>query len=151
MKKSIKVLSFLLMFFTMGICFSSCSSDDDDPKGGSLVGKWTYLETYTDEDAASSVEMILTFNSNNTGSIVERWLYQTKASSNETYSMEFSWSTTTDSSGNEILRISYVSGDKETELFPGYSSTVLWTRQYVLTGKILNIYGGDGVWVFNKK
>ncbi len=151
MKKSIKFFSFLLMFFTMGICLSSCGSDDDEPTGGNLVGKWVYTETYSEDEGAGTIEMILTFNSNNTGSIVERWQYQSKASSNETYSMEFSWSTTTDTNGNDILRISYVSGDRETELFPGYSNTVLWTRQYVLTGKILNIYGGSGVWVFNKK
>lgn len=135
-----------------GFTFSSCGGDDDEPaKNASLIGTWVYEELNQDDDVMENVKMTLKFDANNTGSIVEEWLYETRASSHETYSMKFSWSTTSDSNGNDILRISYVSGDKNTELFPGGVNTVLWTRQYVLTGKILNIYGGDGVWVFNRK
>lgn len=130
--------------------FSSCSNDDE-PKEDSIVGKWEYTETETTEDGSISISMTLTFKSDKTGSIVENWSINTRASSNRQYSMDFSWSTTSDSNGNDILKVSYVDGDKNTELFPGSASTVLWSRQYVQTGKILNIYSNDGVWVFNKK
>lgn len=134
------------------LMFTSCGDDEDSLKDSdSLVGTWVLEETYEDEDESASIKMTLKFNKDNTGSIVEDWVSQTKSSTHETYSMNFSWSTTSDSNGNDILRVSYVSGDKNTELFPGVSSTVLWTRQFVQTGKILNIYSNDGVWVLNKK
>lgn len=156
MKKIYKLLPVMLFTLMTGFAITSCSSDDDkaateEPKAVSIVGRWENLESYTSDEVESSIKMVLTFNSDRTGSIEEYWAYQTKASSNETYSMKFSWATTTNSSGDEILKISYISGDKNTELFPGSSNTVLWSRQYVLTGNILNIYGGDGVWVFNRK
>lgn len=151
MEKLLK--SLLLAFFTITFAMgtSSCSKDDDD-ESSSLVGKWEYNEVYTDDDETASLNMILTFKSDNTGSIVETWGYESRANSTEVYSMNFSWATSTDSSGNDILKVSYVSGDHDTEVFYGSSSTVLWTRQYVLTGKILNIYSSSSnVWVFNKK
>lgn len=65
--------------------------------------------------------------------------------------MDFYWSITSDANGNDIMRVSYVSGDKNTELFYGDINTALWTRQYVVTGNILNVYTDGGVWVFHKK
>ncbi len=145
-------MTLLLMAILSGVVSTSCSSDDnDEPKAQSIVGKWELYESYEEDDETGSIQMVLTFNSDYTGSIDETWRYQSRASQVENYHMDFNWSTTTNSNGSDILKISYVSGDKETELFPGYSTTVLWTREYVLTGKILNIYGGDGVWVFNRK
>jgi len=131
-----------------GITVTSCS---DEPQEDNIVGKWFYSETEVDDDYYSDISMTLTFNKDKTGTIVESWREETKTRSSAEYRMNFSWTTTSDSNGNNILKVSYVSGDKETELFPGSSNTVLWSRQYVLTGKILNIYSGDGVWVFNKK
>ncbi len=152
MTKFSKLFSVMLIMLMTGISFSSCSKDDgDEPKTVNIVGKWEYMETYEDENVTESIKMVLTFNNDRTGSIEENWVYESRASSVENYKMNFSWATSTDSNGNEILKISYVSGDKVTELFPGESTTVLWTRQFVLTGNILNIYGGDGVWVFNRK
>lgn len=133
----------MAMFVTVvGMSASSCSKDDEEVKSPSIVGSWECVEEYGGE----SFKMILTFNSNSTGRIEE--IYTTKAA--YSYVMDFSWGTTSDASGNSILNISYISGDQDTELFPGSGSTALWTRQYVLTGDILNIYGGDGVWVFKR-
>ena len=100
-----------------------------------------YEEVDDSDYGYESIKMTLTFNSDNTGKIVEDWEWTSRAESKEKYSMEFSWSITTDSNGNNTLRVSYISGDKDTEIFYGNDNTVLWTRQYVLTGKILNIYG----------
>lgn len=149
--KIYKFLTIMVITIMSGLTVTSCSSDDDEPKAVSIVGKWQHQETYSDEDESGSISMTLTFNSDRTGSIIEDWTYESRASSHQSYKMDFSWATSTDSNGNEILKISYVSGDKVTELFPGGSSTVLWTRQFVLTGNILNIYDSDGVWVFNRK
>ena len=137
-----------MMLLVSAVFCVSCS--DDEPKTVSIVGKWESVESYSDDGILETIRMNLTFNSDRTGSIVETWNYETRATSTENYSMNFSWATTTDSNGNDILKISYISGDKVTELFPG-SSAVLWTRQYVLTGDILNIHDGDGVWVFKRK
>lgn len=130
---------------------TSCSEEDEPSTSGSIVGTWVLEEGTSDYDSSAKLKMTLKFNKDNTGSIVEEWTSESKATEHDIYSMNFSWSTTTDSNGNDILRVSYVSGDKDTELFYGGASTVLWTRQYVITGKILNVYLNDGVWVFNKK
>lgn len=131
-----------LLTVVMVASFSSCSDDDDQLKTSSIVGKWVCSV----EDDDESFSMVLTLNSDATGTIEE--LFTTRAS--YSYNMKFSWSTATDSNGDTTLKVSYISGDKVTELFPGSSSTALWSRQYVLTGDILNIYQGDGVWVFNR-
>lgn len=132
-----------------------CVSCKDEPNDGSnaksFVGTWVCQESDEDEDEWESVSMTLTFKNDNTGKIVENWSWGSRASGNDTYSMTFNWSCTSDSNGNNILQVSYVSGDKNTELFYGYENTVLWKRQYVLTGKTLNIYEGNDVWVFKKK
>lgn len=155
MSKFFKFFAVSLMVVVAGFAFTSCGDDDDDDKnqgnGGSLVGTWTLNETLDDEDGIETVSMVLTLKGDHTGSIKEDWMYQSRAASVETYQMNFSWSTVSDSNGNQILQVSYISGDKNTEIFMGSSNTVLWKRQYVLTGKILNIYGDGGVWVFNKK
>lgn len=132
---------------------SSCSKDDNDnpSNSGALVGTWVTETTGSSDGGFVSMKITIKFNKDNTGSIVEEWSSQTRASSHESYSMNFSWSTTSNANGDDIMRISYVSGDQNTELFPGSGSTALWTRKYVVTGKILNIYDGDGVWVLNKK
>lgn len=134
---------------------TSCGNDDDDDimDSGNITGTWVLeeIDNDPDDDYTSSIKITLKFNKNATGSIVEEWTTTSKATNHEVYTMNFSWSTTADADGNDILRISYVSGDKNTELFPGGSGTVLWKRQYVVTGKILNIYDGDGVWVLNKR
>lgn len=150
-KKIYKLFGIMALILMSGFMFSSCSDDDDEPSNDSIVGTWSYVETIEGDYYLTNVYMTLTFNSDKTGSIEENWITDSRASSNNTYKMDFSWSTTSDSNGNDILRISYISGDKDTELFNGGESTVLWNRQYVLTGKILNIYSGNGVWVFNKK
>lgn len=147
--KLYKWVTVVMLVVASALSLSSCGNDEPDEV--TLIGTWEFSNTVSDEDGTSSLKMVLTFKSNNTGSIVETWSTKSKASSNETYSMNFSWATATDANGNDIMKISYVSGDKNTELFYGYSNTALWQRQYVLTGKILNIYDGDGVWVFNKK
>lgn len=147
-----KLLALMILVFMTGIMATSCSSDNDDPQDVSIVGKWAFSESFDyDEDETESVTMLLTFNSDRTGSIEEYWVIESRATSSENYRMDFSWTTSSDANGNEILKVSYLSGDKNTELFPGGSSTVLWTRQFVLTGNILNIHGGDGVWVFKRK
>lgn len=130
---------------------TSCGEDDEPSTSGSLVGTWVLEESLSDYDSSAKLKMTLKFNSDNTGSVVEEWTSESRATEHNIYSMNFSWSTTTDSDGDDILRVSYVSGDKNTELFSGNSSTVLWSRQYVITGKILNVYVNNGVWVFNKK
>lgn len=145
------------MFATFAIVLvslTSCGKDNSDPEPdpepidmSDITGTWIHTETSSDGNA--TVSMRLTFNKNYTGSIIEDWMFQSKASSTETYSMQFEWSTIRDN-GNDMLKVSYVSGDKQTELFPGSAGTVLWSRQYVRTGNILNIYQGSGVWVFNK-
>lgn len=139
----------------LALSLVACGDDDDDKNDSgtsSLVGKWALTQDFSDGDETDNVSMELVFNKDNTGVITETWIYESRASSREVYKMEFSWSTTKDSSGNDIMRISYVSGDKDTEIFNGGSGTVLWTRQYVRTGNILNIYSGSSnVWVFNKK
>jgi len=144
MKQLFKYFSMVVMVAVMTVSFSSCDDDknDDVLKSTSIVGRWECAQA----DDESSFKMILTFNSDATGIIEETW--SSKASS--AYSMRFTWSTTTNADGDNILKVSYVDGDKQTELFPGSSSTVLWSRQYVLTGDILNIYQGDGVWVFKR-
>jgi len=145
----------ILVIMLTTLMATSCGGDDDKDEpsnSASITGTWTFEETLTDEDGSTSLMMTLIFNKDNTGSIVEVWNTESRASGSNTYSMEFSWSSTTNSNGDNILSVSYVSGDKNTELFPGSSSTALWKRQYVVTGKILNIYDGDnGVWVFNKR
>lgn len=152
MEKFYKFLTVMILAIMTGFTTTSCSDDDDKGNGASLVGKWEYSDTNTSSNSTNTVRMVLTFNSDKTGSIDETWSSQSRASMDSHYNMKFSWASTTDSNGNDILKISYVSGDKETDLFPGAESTVLWTRQYVLTGKILNIYSGNSsVWVFNKK
>lgn len=148
MTKSIKLLAILIVGLIASVYTSSCSKDDDEIKE-SLVGRWEMNETETYEDGTESLQMILIFNSNHTGSIEEKWTVESRSS--YTNRMTFNWSTSTDSNGNDILKVSYVSGDKETVIFDGSSSTALWTRQYVLTGNILNIYQGSGVWVLNRK
>lgn len=147
-KKIINSVALLLLFVMSGLTLTSCGPENVKE---TLVGRWRATEVYTYGNTTETIKMELTFNKNKTGSIVENWITESRASSNNTYRMDFSWSTTTDSSGNTILKVSYVDGDKNTEIFNGSSTTVLWSRQYVITGKILNIYGGDGVWVFNKE
>ena len=152
MDKFYKFLTVMILVIMTGFTTTSCSDDDDKEKKANIAGKWEYSDSSTSSGSINTVRMVLTFNSDKTGSIDETWSSQSRASMDSHYNMKFSWATTTDSNGNDILKISYVSGDKETELFPGNESTVLWTRQYVLTGKILNIYSGSSsVWVFNKK
>lgn len=157
--KSVRYAGMLILAF-VALMFTSCGGDDkDEPQPQpdatqtqtSLVGTWNLIENFDDETGSGSLAMTLVFNADYTGSITEDWYVTTRASSRETYSMSFNWSITSDSNGNDILRISYVSGDKNTEIFSGSSTTVLWTRQYVLTGNILNIYGGAGVYVFNRR
>ncbi|MBO4995551.1 MAG: hypothetical protein J6C78_06245 [Muribaculaceae bacterium] len=155
MTKKIKLLSMLLALMFIPVVFSSCGGDDDDDEpisSNGLVGYWTLEEVYDsdDGDIRTSVKMTLKFNKDNSGEIVEELTSESRASTHKTYTMKFSWSTTSDSNGNDILRVSYISGDKTTMLFPGSSNTVLWTRRYVRTGNILNVYCNDGVLVFNK-
>lgn len=145
----------ILLIALTTMVFASCSDKSDpvdEPQAPShpLVGTWTAQETVTQDGMSLTLKMTLTFQEDNMGTIVEEWIASTRATTHETYAMTFSWSTTSDASGNDILRVSYVSGDKNTELFSGSANTALWTRQYVLTGRILNIYEGGGVWVFNK-
>lgn len=149
----------LLLCALVAPALTSCGDDKDSkdpnepdaPDLESIVGIWEYWDYYSDEDNDTEFKMVLTFNNDHTGSISESWVFRSRASTNRTYNMKFSWTTTSDSYGNDIMRISYVSGDKDTELFNGGQNTVLWSRQYVLTGTILNVYQGDGVWVFNRK
>lgn len=153
MKKFTKYAALLVavLFVTFG--FTSCGDDDDDGGGAastSIVGTWRYTEAEADDDGIESMDMVLTFNSDHSGRIVENWTSSTRAAASVSYTMDFQWTTATDSNGNDILKVSYVSGDRNTELFLGGPNTVLWTRQYVLTGNILNIYGGDGVWVLRR-
>lgn len=152
MEKIHKIITLLLLSIVTGLTFSSCSKADE-PKEVTIVGEWNLSEKETNSDGTvtSELKMNLIFKSDRTGSIQEQWTVNSRAVSNETYVMNFSWSTATDSNGNDIMKISYMSGDKDTELFEGGENTVLWTRQYVLTGDILNVYGGDGVWVFRRK
>lgn len=147
-----------ILAVSMGLGMASCKKDkdDDEPKGPespSLIGTWTLEESDYDpeEGAWVKVSMVLNLNEDNTGRISENWTFETKASSSFSYAMNFSWSTTVNANGDETLVVSYVSGDKNTEIFMGSESTVLWKRQIALTGNILNIYGGSGVWVFNKR
>lgn len=148
MEKLLKSLLLVLFTLTLSMGMTACGDDDDDePKKDSLVGKWVL----TEDNLSTTYDITITFNSNKTGTIIERM--NSSARAEVTLSMDFSWSTTSDSNGNDILKVSYVSGDRNT-IFPNSSSggnTVLWSRQYVQTGKILNIYDGGGVWVFNKK
>lgn len=148
MKKTFGILCMALVAVLTCVGFTSCSDDDDNK---SIVGTWECYDEYVSADEQESIKMTLTFKKDNTGSIVEEWNSVSRATSQEVYTMNFSWSTTTDASGNDILRVSYQSGDKNTELFMGTANTALWTKQFVLTGKTLNIYGSEGVWVFNKK
>lgn len=142
----------LVAVVTMGFTMTSCSDDDSNVlDNSSIEGRWVYTENYDDEGETLLITMELVFNRDKTGYIIENYDYSSRASSKEQYRMDFSWSTTQDSNGNDLLKVSYMSGDKNTELFYGSSGTVLWTRQFVLTGAILNIYEGDGVWVFNRK
>lgn len=160
MKKFSKYATLLVAVLFVAFGFASCSDDDDNGGGNgngngasstSIVGTWRNSDVAEDEDGMVSLDMVLTFNNDNTGRIVETWAYSSRATTNETYTMDFQWTTTSDANGNDILKVSYVSGDRNTEVFAGGSNTVLWTRQYVLTGNILNVYGGDGVWVFNRQ
>lgn len=147
MQFSIIFVAILTSFMT-----TSCSNDDDPSSSDALCGTWIYEDSYEGDDYYDNVKITLKFNKDKTGSIVEDWYWKTRASEQEHYSMNFSWSTTKDDSGEVYLNVSYISGDKDTKLFKG--DYVLWKRKYVLTGKILNIYGNDGsnsVWVFNKK
>lgn len=61
----------------------------------------------------------------------------------DTYSMKFNWSTSTNADGEDILKVSYVSRDKQVWSFPG-------TFRYIITDKILKI-SGNGSLDFNKK
>lgn len=150
--KKIKFLALAFVVMLTTFMTASCSKEEDDPSAsGTLKGTWVLEETSAGSGYAISLKMTLTFRGDNTGSIVENWVTETRASNSETYEMNFSWSTTSDSNGNDILRVSYVSGDQNTELFTGSGSTALWNRQYVVTGNILNVYGDDGVWVFHRK
>ncbi|MBD5316004.1 MAG: lipocalin family protein [Bacteroides sp.] len=44
MKKTFRVFSMIMFVMLMTVCFSACSSDDDDDKNPSIVGTW-YTET----------------------------------------------------------------------------------------------------------
>lgn len=154
-------MSKVLKFFTMAlfamatVCsLISCSNDTKDaPTSGnsSILGTWSLTQEFEEEDGMESVDIVLVFNNNQTGSIKETWRYESRAATTNVREMEFSWSTVSDSDGNQILQVSYVSGDKNTSIFNGSENTALWKREFVLTGNILNIYSGNGVWVFNKK
>lgn len=150
--KKFKFIAFAFVAMLMTFMASSCGKDEesDPPVVGGLNGTWFLEETSESGSYSNTLRMTLTFRDDHTGSIVENWTTVSRASENNTYAMEFSWSSTSDSNGNDILRVSYVSGDKNTEIFAGDSNTVLWTRQYVVTGNILNIYQGGGVWVFHR-
>lgn len=140
-----------MLIVFLSVFFAASCSDDDDPNPSSqdaLIGSWVAEKTWDDYDEIETLKMTLTFNKGYTGSIVEEFSSETKAT--ERYQMNFSWSISSDANGNDILRFSYVSGDKEMIIFDE-ESAALWIRQYVVTGKILNLYSGDGVWVFNKK
>ncbi len=150
--KKFKFLTFVAIL--AAVMCTSCGDDEaPEPAPGEvdeLVGTWYLETTASDDGTTASLSMKLTFNEDKTGSIVETWTYTTRATESQRYSMNFGWSTTSNSNGEDILRVSYVSGDKNTELFIGSSSTVLWTRQYVVTGDILNMYVGGGVLVFHR-
>lgn len=151
--EKLKFIAFALVAMLATFMVTSCSKDDENDTSGSgaLIGTWV-LEDYSEEyDYSQTVKMTLTFRSNNTGSIVEDWITNTRATEINKYAMDFYWSITSDANGNDIMRVSYVSGDKNTELFYGDSNTALWTSQYVVTGNILNVYTDGGVWVFHKK
>lgn len=154
MKKIIKKINLLLCIALMGgmMCIASSCSKNDDPKDVNIVGTWQYTEVIPGYNYTETITMTLKFNSDRTGSISEDWVTETKATGYSNYRMDFSWATSVDSSGREILKISYIKGDKNTELFPG-DDTVLWTREFILTGNILNIYGyqSSDVWVFKRK
>ncbi len=133
---------------------TSCSDSDDEPSTkGSIYGTWTFEDSFIDEDdIMNNLNITLTFNKDNTGSIVEVWGFESRASETYTYSMNFSWTTTSDSNGNDIMKLGYISGDKNTEIFKGSQNTVLWSRKYVITGNILNIYDlDDNLWVLHRK
>lgn len=155
MSKFFKFFAVALLVVVTGFAFTSCSDDDDDKNTngtGSLVGTWSMTQTIENSSSINTISMVLVFKGDHTGSIKQTLTSQSRAASS--LEMNFNWSTVSDSNGNQILQVSYVNGDKNTELFYDDSkeqSIVLWRNQYVLTGKILNIYEGGGVWVFNKK
>lgn len=163
MKQTLKLFG-LLLIMAFSFTASSCSDDkNDEPSASaSLVGTWTYEKPESSKDDDEGFKMILKFNKDNTGTYTEEWVSnETRASSSQT--MNFGWSISTDSKGNDILRISYVSGDRDTMLFPQdpkrpNSNIVLWSYPCVLTGKVLNVTANSPVdfddfllWVFNRK
>lgn len=148
----LRTFSIFLLCALLAPALTSCDDNEPETDLESIVDTWEFSESASDDDSSTEIKMVLTFNSDHTGVISETWVTQSRASSSATYTMNFSWSTTSDSNGNNILKISYVSGDKNILIFGGGSNTVLWSRQYILTGTILNIHSGDsGVWVFHRK
>lgn len=159
LKKSRKFFSMaqfasILVVVLTAFFATSCSDSDDEPSTkGSIYGTWTFEDFFIEDNTSNGLNITLTLNKDNTGSIVEVWSVESRASETNTFSMNFSWTTTTDSSGNDIMKLSYISGDKNTEIFMGGENTVLWSRKYVLTGNILNIYDPEdnSVWVLHRQ
>ncbi len=129
MKQTFKLLSMLLAVFAMNFTFTSCG-DDDEPTSDTEF-KETIVGTWVEKD--SDIPFTLILNADHTGSIS----YDT--SSRALMTDRFTWSTSTTSSGVNILNTIHTSGDL---IFRSVQN------QYVLAGNELILlfdFGTDGV------
>lgn len=116
-------MAIFMLMLVATLSVASCKDDKDEPKSDNsqLVGTWKALDSDGDM-------WLLTLNKNNTGNLSVT--YTTRASI--TVSESFSWTTSSDSSGNKWLDIIHTSGDE-----------ILSTKSYIyiLAGNKLS-FGG---------
>lgn len=65
--KTMKYLSMMLAVLVMSVCMFSCGDDDDEKNSNDLSGtQWAYTDVYSD----GTREQILSFNKDNTATLV---------------------------------------------------------------------------------
>ena len=124
-----KYIKYLILMVFAVMLSVSCNSDDDSNSNindRALVGTWGYTEI----DEGIEIEMLITFNSNQTGVVV---LSFTLDEETETESENFTWSSSgnklTITSGGQAEIITYsIAGNKLTLSDPAGESTV-FTKQ----------------------
>ena len=89
--KTLKHFAMMLVLVTMGFAFSSCSDDDEPTPDNPIVGTWKMQDEKIINGHPG--EVVIRFNSNNTGAITANYTDGTDA---DTYNFEYVLGTDSD-------------------------------------------------------
>lgn len=140
--KAYTTLTTMILLILSALTITSCNNDEPNATG--IEGTWKCSLS----NSNYSLDATLVLNKDATGSLVE---YVSEAIGSSENHLYFYWSTTTDSDGNDYLKISYKNGDNSTVLIPVITDSSLKTLKYALTGEKLHVYGVSDTFVFDKK